>query len=115
MASPSRTPSSTRTAAALKAVHALGLAVHMQVPVAGRKLLSGFSAQMRASIAWPCDAQLVLLQRQRLALATRNCHSTRSSPVMASVTGCSTCRRVFISMKKNFMASGCRSRPAARR
>lgn len=33
--------------------------------------------------------------------ATRNCHSTRSNPVIASVTGCSTCSRVFISMKKN--------------
>ena len=31
--------------------------------------------------------------------ATRNCHSTRSRPVIISVTGCSTCRRVFISMK----------------
>ena len=31
--------------------------------------------------------------------ATRSCHSTRSSPVIISVTGCSTCRRVFISMK----------------
>ena len=33
--------------------------------------------------------------------ATRSCHSTRSSPSTASVTGCSTWRRVFISMKKN--------------
>ena len=33
--------------------------------------------------------------------ATRSCSSTRSSPVTISVTGCSTCRRVFISMKKN--------------
>ena len=32
--------------------------------------------------------------------ATRNCHSTRSCPVMASVTGCSTWRRVFISMNQ---------------
>ena len=32
-------------------------------------------------------------------LATRSCHSTRSRPVIISVTGCSTCRRVFISMK----------------
>ncbi len=31
--------------------------------------------------------------------ATRSCHSTRSSPVIASVTVCSTCSRVFISMK----------------
>ena len=33
--------------------------------------------------------------------ATRSCHSTRSCPVIISVTGCSTCSRVFISMKKN--------------
>ena len=33
--------------------------------------------------------------------ATRNCHSTRSSPVISSVTGCSTCSRVFISMNQN--------------
>ena len=32
--------------------------------------------------------------------ATRNCHSTRSMPVIASVTGCSTCSRVFISMNQ---------------
>ena len=32
--------------------------------------------------------------------AMRNCHSTRSSPVIASVTGCSTCSRVFISMNQ---------------
>ncbi len=32
--------------------------------------------------------------------ATRSCHSTRSRPVTISVTGCSTCSRVFISMKK---------------
>ena len=31
--------------------------------------------------------------------ATRSCHSTRSRPVIASVTGCSTWSRVFISMK----------------
>ena len=33
--------------------------------------------------------------------ATCSCSSTRSRPVVASVTGCSTCRRVFISRKKN--------------
>ena len=31
--------------------------------------------------------------------ATRIISSTRSSPVMHSVTGCSTCSRVFISRK----------------
>ena len=38
--------------------------------------------------------------------ATRNCHSTRSSPVIASVTGCSTCSRVFISMNQKPSAAG---------
>ena len=36
--------------------------------------------------------------------ATRSCHSTRSTPVSASVTGCSTCRRVFISMNQKCAA-----------
>ncbi len=35
----------------------------------------------------------------RSPAATRSCHSTRSRPVIISVTGCSTCSRVFISMK----------------
>ena len=33
--------------------------------------------------------------------ATSSCRRTRSRPVTISVTGCSTCRRVFISRKKN--------------
>ena len=33
--------------------------------------------------------------------ATRSCRATRSSPVISSVTGCSTCRRVFISRNQN--------------
>jgi hypothetical protein len=33
--------------------------------------------------------------------AMRICSMTRSRPVIASVTVCSTCSRVFISMKKN--------------
>ena len=35
----------------------------------------------------------------RSPAAIRTCHSTRSRPVTSSVTGCSTCSRVFISMK----------------
>ena len=42
-------------------------------------------------------------------LATRNCHSTRSTPVISSVTQCSTCSRVFISM--NQMRSARRPEP----
>ena len=30
---------------------------------------------------------------------TSSCHSTRSSPVTISVTGCSTCSRVFLQMR----------------
>ena len=37
--------------------------------------------------------------------AMRICSMTRSMPVITSVTGCSTCRRVFISMKKNSPSS----------
>ena len=37
----------------------------------------------------------------RSPAAIRSCCSTRSRPVTSSVTGCSTCSRVFISMKKN--------------
>ena len=69
------------------------------VPVAGRKLASGFSAQMRASMAWPRIVSSCCASGSGWPAATRNCHSTRSSPVIASVTGCSTCSRVFISMK----------------
>ena len=44
--------------------------------------------------------------------ATRNCSSTRSSPVIASVTGCSTCSRVFISMNQK-RSGRSPSRPSA--
>ena len=56
--------------------------------------------QSRASMAWPDMSICVLAAAAAVSPeATRSCHSTRSSPVIASVTGCSTCRRVFISMK----------------
>jgi hypothetical protein len=50
-------------------------------------------------MAWP--SKLISLWRTESPApdATRNCSCTRSMPVIASVTGCSTCRRVFISMK----------------
>jgi len=63
----------------------------------------GFPAQIRASIReiLACDrVNLRLRQRQRLATSRRAIATPpRSSPVTASVTGCSTCKRVFISMK----------------
>ena len=48
-----------------------------------------------------CEADSACASGSGSPRATRSCHSTRSSPVMASVTGCSTCSRVFISRKWN--------------
>ena len=49
----------------------------------------------------PCNAISAWLMVSFSPAAIRTCHSTRSHPVTSSVTGCSTCSRVFISMKKN--------------
>ena len=61
--------------------------------------MRGFSALMRHSMAWPEKVMSFCLNESGAPDATRICSSTRSMPVTASVTGCSTCRRVFISMK----------------
>lgn len=45
--------------------------------------------------AWPWIAISLCVQGKGSPLATRNCHSTRSCPVIASVTGCSTCNRAL--------------------
>jgi hypothetical protein len=50
-------------------------------------------------MAWPVIFRSPCAAGSGSPEATRNCHSTRSTPVIASVTGCSTCSRVFISMK----------------
>ena len=55
---------------------------------------------MRASKAWPSSAISSCVFGSFSPDATRNCHSTRSMPVTISVTGCSTCSRVFISMNQ---------------
>ncbi len=47
----------------------------------------------------PTDPPLSRPQDKGSPAATRICSRTRSMPKIASVTGCSTCRRVFISMK----------------
>ena len=69
---------------------------------------SSVSALMRHWIATPCDAGGCAGSRPSCAsvcpAATAICAATRSTPVTASVTGCSTCSRVFISM--NQMRSG---------
>ena len=45
------------------------------------------------------DAISSCCERQRLTLGNAICRCTRSSPVTSSVTGCSTCSRVFTSRK----------------
>ena len=60
---------------------------------------AGSSAQIRASTACPVRVMSSWPKGSGSPAATRSCHSTRSRPVISSVTGCSTWRRVFISMK----------------
>jgi len=63
-------------------------------PVRGRKSAPGSSAQRRTRLhgrrVRTAPARHPARAR-RSPCAIRNCHSTRSSPVTASVTGCSTC------------------------
>lgn len=55
---------------------------------------------VRHSMAWLRTGMSLLLKGQRLArLPTRSCHLSKSVSVTNSVTGCSTCKRVFISIK----------------
>ncbi len=92
---PTRNPESTRTPAPV------GSDSEMTSPPVGRKPRAGSSAYTRASMAWPVSVTSSCVNPSGSPAATRTCHSTRSRPVTSSVTGCSTCRRVFISMKKN--------------
>lgn len=50
-------------------------------------------------IAWPLIRRSSWRNESGSPSATRICSRTISSPAISSVTGCSTCRRVFISMK----------------
>ena len=52
-------------------------------------------------MAWPRAARSRAAAGSGAPSATISCSSTRSRPVTSSVTGCSTCRRVFISRNQN--------------
>ena len=67
-------------------------------PGDGWKFRFGSSAFTRHSITWPRSAGSSRTPSGSPA-ATRICSFTRSTPVIISVTGCSTWMRVFISMK----------------
>ena len=78
------------------------------VEILGRRdLLQAQAGSMKAAIgsASPdmmmSKASLVSARESFSPAAMRICSRTRSMPVIASVTGCSTWRRVFISMKAN--------------
>ena len=91
ISSPSATPVSTRTPGPA------GRRNQRIRPGAGANWLSGSSALRRASMAWP-DAAGGSPPR-RPPRATSIWSLTRSSPVVSSVTGCSTWSRAFTSMK----------------
>ncbi len=67
----------------------------------GMNLRVGSSALMRISIACPVHVTSLCLKPSFMPEATRICSFTRSTPVTASVMGCSTCSRAFTSRKKN--------------
>ena len=69
-------------------------------PVDGKLPRAGSSAYSRASKLCP-RATGAHPEGSCCPSAMRNIHSTRSTPKISSVTGCSTCNRVFTSKKKN--------------
>ncbi|OPX67059.1 MAG: hypothetical protein A4E37_01730 [Methanoregulaceae archaeon PtaB.Bin056] len=68
-------------------------------PGSAAKLFSGSSALIRHSIAWPRIVTSSWSRGSDSPAATAIWCLTISLPVIISVTVCSTCRRVFISMK----------------
>ncbi len=66
------------------------------MPGAGRKSRPGSSPLIRNSIACPTGTGSSR-NHNRSPAAIRNCSTTRSSPVVSSDTGCSTCNRVLTS------------------
>ena len=68
-------------------------------PGAGRNPRPASSPLMRNSIECPRGTGSAVIASFS-PLAMRNCSRTRSIPEVSSVTGCSTCRRVFTSRKE---------------
>ena len=98
MVSPSLTPVSTRMPGPV------GRSSRTMRPGDGAKSRSGSSALSRASMACPISAGG--LPASFPPAATCSCALTRSIPVVSSVTGCSTCSRVFTSRKANRFSAG---------
>ena len=97
--SPLRTPESTRYS------EPSGQSRRLIVPGLGMNPFSGSSALIRHSTECPAKEMSSCRSSVRPVEAIVSCSATRSTPVTNSVTGCSTCRRVFISMN----AASCRT------
>ncbi len=93
--SPSRTPESTLIPGPEGGLQTASS------PIEGRKPLLGSSAYTLASIECPLWVTSCCEIPSGRPAATSSCFWTRSTPVVISVTGCSTCILVFISRKKN--------------
>ena len=91
MTSPELTPESTRTPGPE------GATKLVTMPGAGRKPRPGSSPLMRNSKLCPRGSGSPNPSASPSAI--RNCSRTRSMPATSSVTGCSTCSRVFTSRK----------------
>ena len=89
MVSPFLNPASTRTPGPVGKFH------FVIRPGAGRNERPGSSPLIRNSSEWP---RIIGSSKRRLSpIAIRNCSRTKSIPVTSSLTGCSTCKRVFTS------------------
>ena len=91
---PASTPESTRTPGPA------GSRYRSILPGAGAKFLEASSALMRHSIACPRRTTSSWRIDSSSPAAARMPSLTMSTPVVISVTQCSTCTRVFISRKK---------------
>ncbi|RMO98369.1 hypothetical protein ALQ30_200508 [Pseudomonas syringae pv. persicae] len=78
------------------AIATSGLTVSVICPGVGKKPLPASSALMRNSKLWPRGVGVSLNDNGRPS-AIRSCSITKSTPVVSSVTGCSTCKRVLTS------------------
>src|SRR5258708_6435399 len=81
----------------------------VSTPVDGLKFWSASSALMRHSIAWPFTQICSSEKLSGLPSASAICSFTRSMPVTASVTVCSTWMRAFTSMKYGLPAASTRN------
>ena len=99
MTSPTEMPVSTRTPGPGRQAHELDRAGR------GREVLLGVLG-VEPGLDGVAELRAAASPSSRPPSATCSCSLTRSRPVVASVTGCSTCSRVLTSRKVNSFSSG---------